>query len=83
MKEFLIKSLSYLIPKERTALSQNKMLILSILVGFLGVDRYMMGYKNWWLKFITFGGMWVWYLSDIVRITLGKLPMSTGEPLKE
>ena len=44
-------------------------LIVSILVGSLGVDRFMMGHIGLGiLKLITFGGCGVWALIDIVLI---------------
>ena len=44
-------------------------LIMSILFGFLGVDRFMMGHFFLGiLKLITFGGFGVWWLVDIILI---------------
>ncbi len=44
-------------------------LVMSILFGGLGVDRFMMGHI--WLgilKFLTAGGFGVWWLVDIILI---------------
>ena len=44
-------------------------LLLSILVGNLGVDRFYMGYI--WqgiLKLITFGGLGIWWIIDLILI---------------
>lgn len=44
-------------------------LIVSILIGNLGIDRMMMG--QWWLGFLkmfTFGGLGVWWLIDVILI---------------
>jgi TM2 domain-containing membrane protein YozV len=44
-------------------------LVLSILFGYFGVDRFMMGQIGCGiLKFLTFGGLGVWYLADIILI---------------
>jgi TM2 domain-containing membrane protein YozV len=44
-------------------------LILSIFLGQLGVDRFMMGQVGWGiLKLITFGGFGIWWLIDVIMI---------------
>ena len=44
-------------------------LLMSIFFGGLGVDRFMMGkIGTGILKLITFGGLGIWYLIDIVLI---------------
>jgi len=44
-------------------------LVLSILFGSLGVDRFMMGRIGLGiLKLITFGGFGVWWLIDVILI---------------
>ncbi len=44
-------------------------LILSIFVGSLGVDRFMMGQVGLGiLKLITFGGFGIWWLIDVILI---------------
>jgi TM2 domain-containing membrane protein YozV len=44
-------------------------LILSVLFGSLGVDRYVMGKVGTGiLKLITFGGLGIWWLVDVVLI---------------
>ena len=56
-------------------------LLLTFFLGLLGVDRYYLGYKYWWLKPITFGGLGLWVLYDFVMIILNKLPDGNGQPL--
>lgn len=44
-------------------------LILSILLGWFGIDRFYMGHG--WLgffKLITFGGLGIWWIIDIIMI---------------
>ncbi len=44
-------------------------LVLSILFGSLGVDRFMMGQAGMGiLKLITAGGCGIWYIVDIILI---------------
>lgn len=44
-------------------------LLLSILVGSLGIDRFYMGYIGTGiLKLITLGGFGLWWLIDLILI---------------
>jgi TM2 domain-containing membrane protein YozV len=44
-------------------------LVISVLFGGIGVDRFMMGKVGTGiLKLITFGGLGVWWLVDVVLI---------------
>ena len=44
-------------------------LIMSILFGSLGVDRFIMGHVGLGiLKIITFGGCGIWWLVDLILI---------------
>lgn len=44
-------------------------LIMSILFGSLGVDRFIMGYVGLGLlKLITLGGCGIWWLVDLILI---------------
>ena len=46
-------------------------LVLSILVGSLGVDRFMMGQIGLGiLKLITGGGCGIWWLVDVILIAM-------------
>jgi TM2 domain-containing membrane protein YozV len=57
-------------------------LILSVLLGGLGVDRFYLGYtKLGILKLITLGGCGIWSIIDIIQIAQGKLPDAQGRPL--
>ncbi|UCF98201.1 MAG: TM2 domain-containing protein [Spirochaetaceae bacterium] len=44
-------------------------LLLSILIGSLGIDRFFMGYIGLGiLKLITLGGFGIWWLIDVILI---------------
>lgn len=44
-------------------------LIMSVIFGYLGVDRFIMGKVGTGiLKLITFGGLGIWWLIDVVLI---------------
>ncbi len=59
-------------------------ILLSVLVGSLGVDRFYMGYIGLGvLKLVTFGGCGIWYIVDIILIATGNLKDSNGLPLKQ
>ena len=46
-------------------------LIMSILFGHLGVDRFIMGkIGTGVLKLITFGGLGIWWLIDLILIAV-------------
>lgn len=54
-------------------------LVLSIVVGTLGVDRFYLGkIGTGILKLITFGGLGIWWIIDLVLIALKKLTDKEG-----
>lgn len=59
-------------------------LLLSIFVGYFGVDRFYMGYTGLGiLKLITGGGCGVWWLIDVIMIATDSLKDAKGRPLKK
>lgn len=57
-------------------------LLLSIFLGYLGVDRFYMGYVGLGiLKLLTFGGCGIWWLIDVILIATGSLRDAQGRPL--
>ena len=62
--------------------SKTTALILSILLGELGIDRFYLGYTVLGiLKLITGGGFGIWWLVDIILIATGKLTAKDGSEL--
>jgi len=57
-------------------------LLLSIFLGFLGIDRFYLGYTTLGiLKLITGGGCLIWWVYDLIMIIQNKLPDANGQPL--
>jgi len=65
--------------EEHIMKSKTTALILSILVGGLGVDRFYLGYTGMGvLKLLTAGCFGILYIIDIVNIATGKLKPADG-----
>lgn len=57
--------------------------LISLFVGWLGIDRFYLGYTALGiLKLITCGGLGIWALIDLILILLGNLPDAQGRPLR-
>ncbi|MFO0551820.1 MAG: TM2 domain-containing protein [Polyangiaceae bacterium] len=59
-------------------------LILSLLLGSLGVDRFYLGYTGLGiLKLITCGGGGIWAIIDVILIATGKMKDAQGNELEK
>lgn len=59
-------------------------LILSVLVGGLGVDRFYLGYTGMGvLKLLTAGCFGILYIIDIINIATGNLLPADGSPYED
>ena len=58
-------------------------LILSILLGTIGVDRFYLGkIGTGILKLVSFGGFGIWWIIDIILIVTDKMTDQAGRPLQ-
>ncbi len=58
-------------------------LLLSLLVGTLGVDRFYLGYTGLGVvKLLTCGGLGVWALIDLIKVATDKMRDAQGLPLR-
>ena len=57
-------------------------LLFSIFLGYIGVDRFYLGYVGLGiLKLLTCGGFGIWYIIDLILIATNKLKDSEGREL--
>jgi TM2 domain/GYF domain 2 len=76
---FPAQDVPYLFSQKQWAVA----LVLSIFLGFLGVDRRYLGQVGLGiLKLLTLGGFGVWYVIDIILIAIGNVRDSKGLPLR-
>jgi hypothetical protein len=81
MIENLKKLYSYTYNAQPKVKSGKTMFWVGFFLGIFGIHRLMMGYKFWWLMFLTMGGMGVWSMIDVWRLYTQRLPMADGTPL--
>jgi TM2 domain-containing membrane protein YozV len=59
-------------------------LLLTILLGTLGIDRFYLGkVGTGLLKLLTAGGFGIWWLIDIILIATGTMTDKWGRPLAQ
>lgn len=74
--------LRYACPKPPGDKDWGTALLLSTFLGWLGIDRFYLGYTGLGiLKLLTAGGCGIWAIVDVVLIALNQLPDATGKPL--
>ena len=57
-------------------------LLLSFFFGYLGVDRFYLGYTGLGIaKLLTLGGCGVWALIDLILVAMRKVSDSEGRTL--
>ena len=57
-------------------------LLLSVFLGYLGIDRMYLGkWGTGILKLLTGGGFFIWYVVDIILIATGKMKDAKGNEL--
>ncbi len=57
-------------------------LLLCLLLGFVGVHRFYVGkIGTGILQLITFGGLGIWALIDLIMIAIGKFSDKSGLPI--
>lgn len=58
--------------------------LLSLFVGYLGIDRFYLGkIGTGVLKLVTFGGLGLWAVVDLLIVLLGRQTDAQGRPLAE
>jgi hypothetical protein len=58
--------------------------LISFVVGILGVDRFYLGYTGLGiLKLVTLGGCGIWALIDFILIIMNRIPDAKGMPLRK
>jgi TM2 domain-containing membrane protein YozV len=77
------RPLQYVSPSQPSDKDWGSALLLSIFLGWLGIDRFYLGYTGLGaLKLLTGGACGIWCLVDSILIALNKLPDSTGRFLR-
>jgi TM2 domain-containing membrane protein YozV len=77
------RPLRYISPSEPSDKDWASALLISIFLGWLGIDRFYLGYTGLGiLKLVTGGGCGIWLLVDSILIAVNKLPDANGKFLR-
>jgi TM2 domain-containing membrane protein YozV len=77
------RPLLYTPPNQPSDKDWGTALLLSIFLGWLGIDRFYLGYTGLGvLKLATGGACGIWCMVDSILIAVNKLPDSNGKPLR-
>ena len=75
--------LRYASPSQPSDKDWGSALLLSIFLGWLGIDRFYLGYNGLGVvKLVTGGACGIWCLVDTILIAVNKLPDSNGKLLR-
>ena len=70
------------VPEVFSSKSWPAALILSLVLGTFGVDRFYLGHVRLGLaKLVTFGGLGIWWLVDLILIAFRQVNDADGRPL--
>jgi len=77
------RPLQYISPSQPSDKDWASALLISLFLGWLGIDRFYLGYTGLGIvKLVTGGGCGIWSLVDSILIALNKLPDASGKLLR-
>jgi TM2 domain-containing membrane protein YozV len=77
------RPLRYVSPSQPSDKDWGSALLISVFLGWLGIDRFYLGYTGLGiLKLATGGGCGIWSMVDSILIAVNKLPDSNGRFLR-